>query len=250
MRSLSKIDKESKLVVGLIPARWHSTRFEGKPLALINGVPMIRRVYDQACASEKLDTVVILTDSQKVNDYCAKHEMRCIVVDDDVRSGTDRCAKAIELIDGDIFVNIQGDEPLINPDAIDTLIEKFDKSLGIGNAYVYVNDDYKLHDSNVVKVVTDLNNNAVYYSRFGIPYHKKEETPFKQQLGLYAFNRHVLKMFEELEVGELEKAESVEMLRYIENGFAVRMIEVEDHGLSVDTEEDLKRVEEFLNAVH
>ena len=113
-----------------------------------------------------------------------------------------------------------------------------------------MNDDYKLHDSNVVKVVTDLNNNAVYYSRFGIPYHKKEETPFKQQLGLYAFNRHVLKMFEELEVGELEKAESVEMLRYIENGFAVRMIEVEDHGLSVDTEEDLKRVEEFLNAVH
>ena len=98
--------------------------------------------------------------------------------------------------------------------------------------------------------MTDLNNNAVYYSRFGIPYHKKEETPFKQQLALYAFNRHVLKMFEELEVCELEKAESVEMLRYIENGFAVRMIEVEDHGLSVDTEEDLKRVEEFLNAVH
>ena len=250
MRSLSKIDRESKLVVGLIPARWYSTRFEGKPLALIKGVPMIRRVYDQACASKKLDTVVVLTDSQKVNDYCAKHEMRCIVVDDDVRSGTDRCAKAIELIDGDIFVNIQGDEPLINPDAIDTLVEKFDTSLGIGNAYVYVNDDYKLHDSNVVKVVTDLNNNAVYYSRFGIPYHKKEETPFKQQLGLYAFNRHVLKMFEELEVGELEKAESVEMLRYIENGFAVRMIEVEDHGLSVDTEEDLKRVEEFLNGLH
>ena len=105
MRSLSKIDKESKLVVGLIPARWHSTRFEGKPLALINGVPMIRRVYDQACASKRLDTVVVLTDSQKVNDYCAKHEMRCIVVDDDVRSGTDRCAKAIELIDGDISVS-------------------------------------------------------------------------------------------------------------------------------------------------
>ena len=137
MRSLSKIDKESKLVVGLIPARWHSTRFEGKPLALINGVPMIRRVYDQACASKRLDTVVLLTDSQKVNDYCAKHEMRCIVVDDDVRSGTDRCAKAIELIDGDIFVNIQGDEPLINPDAIDTLVEKFDKSLGIGNCLLY-----------------------------------------------------------------------------------------------------------------
>jgi len=250
MRSLSKIDKESKLVVGLIPARWHSTRFEGKPLALINGVPMIRRVYDQACASKRLDTVVVLTDSQKVNDYCAKHEMRCIVIDDDVRSGTDRCAKAIELIDGDIFVNIQGDEPLINPDAIDTLVEQFDKSIGIGNAYVYVNNDDKLQDKNVVKTITDMNSNAIYYSRLPIPYQQKESTPFKQQLGLYAFNRHMLKLFEELEVGELEKAESVEMLRYIENGFAVNMIEVEDHGLSVDTEDDLKRVEEFLNAVH
>ena len=92
MRSLSKIDKESKLVVGLI--QQGGIRLVSKAnLALINGVPMIRRVYDQACASKRLDTVVVLTDSQKVNDYCAKHEMRCIVVDDDVRSGTDRCAK-------------------------------------------------------------------------------------------------------------------------------------------------------------
>ena len=126
MRSLSKIDKESKLVVGLIPARWHSTRFEGKPLALINGVPMIRRVYDQACASERLDTVVVLTDSQKVNDYCAKHEMRCIVsmmmcvlAQTDVRA---------DRVDRRGYIRKHSsDEPLINPDAIDTLVEKFDK---------------------------------------------------------------------------------------------------------------------------
>ena len=106
MRTLSKPDKRTNLTVGLIPARWHSTRFEGKPLALINGVPMIQRVYDRACCCENIDTVVILTDDDRINDYCAKNEIRCIVVDDDVRSGTDRCAKALELLDGNIFVNI------------------------------------------------------------------------------------------------------------------------------------------------
>ena len=250
MRSLDRPNTTNILTVGLIPARWSSVRFEGKPLAFINGVPMIQRVYDRACSCKQLDTVVILTDEQRIANYCSKNEMRCIVNEDDVRSGTDRCAKALELLDGDIFVNIQGDEPLIDPDAIDSLILSHNRDIGVSNAYVYVNNDNKLQDKNVVKVITDLNSNAIYYSRLAIPYHQKEETPFKQQLGLYVFNRNKLEMFPELIVGENEKAESVEMLRYIENGYAVRMVEVQDEGLSVDTIEDLKRVEKFLNNVH
>ena len=248
MRTLSRPDKTTNLTVGLIPARWSSSRFEGKPLALINGIPMIRRVYDLACQVKQLDTVVVLTDDDRIVDYCSKNEMRCIVVEDDVRSGTDRCAKALELLDGDIFVNIQGDEPLLNPDAVDRLISEHRN--GVSNAYVYVNNDDKLQDKNVVKTITDMNSNAIYYSRLPIPYQQKEQTSFKQQLGLYCFDRHMLEIFPSLLVGDNEKAESVEMLRYIENGYAVNMVEVEDEGLSVDTIEDLKKVEEFLNNVH
>ena len=248
MRTLSRPDRTTNLTVGLIPARWSSSRFEGKPLALINGIPMIRRVYDLACQVKQLDTVVVLTDDDRIVDYCSKNEMRCIVVEDDVRSGTDRCAKALELLDGNIFVNIQGDEPLLNPDAVDRLISEHRN--GVSNAYVYVNNDDKLQDKNVVKTITDMNSNAIYYSRLPIPYQQKEQAPFKQQLGLYCFDRHMLKIFPSLLVGDNEKAESVEMLRYIENGYAVNMVEVEDEGLSVDTIEDLKKVEEFLNNVH
>ena len=248
MRTLSKPDRTTNLTVGLIPARWSSTRFEGKPLALIKGIPMIQRVYDLACQVKQLDTVVVLTDDDRIVDYCSKNEIRCIVVEENVRSGTDRCAKALELLDGDIFVNIQGDEPLLNPDAVDRLISEHRN--GVSNAYVYVNNDDKLLDKNVVKTITDMNSNAIYYSRLPIPYQQKESTSFKQQLGLYCFDRHMLNIFPSLLVGDNEKAESVEMLRYIENGYAVNMVEVEDEGLSVDTIEDLKKVEEFLNNVH
>ena len=98
MRTLAKIDNESNLTVGLIPARWGSTRFEGKPLVDISGIPMIRRVYDRACMAKSLDTVVVLTDNERISSYCSKHEIRCIVIEDDCKTGTDRCAKALKLL--------------------------------------------------------------------------------------------------------------------------------------------------------
>ena len=243
MRSLSRPNRTDNLTVGLIPARWTSSRFDGKPLALIDGVPMIKRTYDQVAKCKQLDTIVVLTDDERINDYCSKNEMRCIMIVEDVRSGTDRCAKALELLDGNVFVNIQGDEPLINPDAIDSLIENH--TGGVSNAYVDIDDYYKLHNKNVVKVAIGtpqlLKTYALHYSRLPISN--------KQQLGLYAFDRSMLEMFPNLPVGENEKSESVEMLRYVENGLKVRMTEVEDEGLSVDTIEDLKRVEEYMKNV-
>ena len=131
MRSIARVDKESNLVVGLIPARYHSTRFEGKPLKEILGLPMIHRVYNQATQSKLLDSVIVLTDDTRISQYCSVNDMRCIVIDEECRTGTDRCAKALDLIDGDIFVNIQGDEPLIDPEAIDTLIHSHSNN-GIG----------------------------------------------------------------------------------------------------------------------
>ena len=248
MRSLSGPDKSSNLTIGFIPARWHSSRFEGKPLAKINGIPMIRRVYDRALMAKNLDSVVVLTDDERINDYCSKREMRCIVIEDECRTGTDRCAKAIELVDGSKFVNIQGDEPLINPEAIDTLIEIHNDDIGVSNAFTKVQGMYKQHDTNIVKVVKNKLSLAQYFSRLPIPFAQKEEMPFNQQMGLYCFSRKMLEIFPRLDVGALEKAESVEMLRFLESGYDVQMVRVEDEGLSVDTMQDLKRVEEFLNA--
>lgn len=244
-KEYTETDRTTK-VVGLIPARYHSTRFEGKPLALIAGIPMIQRVYNQCIQSKSLASVIVLTDSIDIYDFCYSMRMNCLIVDEECLTGTDRCAKGIKDIEGDVFVNIQGDEPLINPEAIDQLVESH--TLGsVSNAYVEL-DFYsdKRHDNNVVKVVTDSYNNALYYSRLSIPYMQKEESVVKQQLGLYAFNREFLEMFPHLPVHELEKSESVEMLRFVENGFKVKMVKVEDEGYSVDTPEDLVIVENIL----
>ena len=203
MRSVARIDYESELVVGLIPARWGSTRFEGKPLVDISGIPMIKRVYDRACMSKELDTVVVLTDDSRISNYCSKHEMRCIVIEDECSTGTDRCSKALSLLDGDIFVNIQGDEPLINPEAIDKMITDFDDETDIVNAYVRVDQEYKLTDPNVVKVVMDKDNHALYYSRLPISRY--------QQLGLYAYKRGMLDVFPHMDRHENEIEENDEI---------------------------------------
>ena len=242
MRALAEVDYESDLVVGLIPARWGSSRFEGKPLVDISGIPMIRRVYDRACMTNYLDTVIVLTDDMRISDYCSKNNMRCIVIEEECRTGTDRCSHALKLMDGRLFVNIQGDEPLINPDAIDKLIEEFDYEIGVANAYTKIDQEYKMSDDNVVKAVIDKNQNALYYSRLPIS--------DNQQMGLYAFDRNMLDIFPLLTVGDCEEKESVEMLRYLENGFDIKMIEVEDEGLSVDTPYDLKLVELKLSGYH
>ena len=242
MRTHAEVDYKSDIVIGLIPARWKSTRFEGKPLVDIAGVPMIRRVYDRASIANHLDQVIVLTDDMRINDYCQLNQMTCIVIEEDCRTGTDRCAHALKLLDGSLFVNIQGDEPLINPSAIDNLIENFDNNIGVANAYTKIDQEYKLNDRNVVKVVFDKAKNALYSSRLPISDY--------QQLGLYAFNGGMLDAFSKFTLGELEIDESIEMLRYLENGFNVKMVEVEDEGLSVDTPNDLKLVELKIKGYH
>ncbi len=260
MRTLSQPTVGLDQVVGLIPARWNSSRFEGKPLELINGVPMIQRVYNQCIQTESLDRVVVLTDDVRINQYCASNEIPCIVVESNCITGTDRCAKAIELLDGDYFVNIQGDEPVIDPFTIDTLVRNFifnDKgryvadafNRHIGNAYVEILDDEKLHDRNVVKVVMDKEEKALFYSRLPIPYPKGDFEQYYQQLGLYIFSRKALQVFSRLPRLSLEKSEEVEMLRFLENGYTIHMTKVKDVGLSVDVPEDIITVEKYLNDI-
>ena len=233
--------------VGLIPARWGSSRFEGKPLAIICGESMIKRTYDRASASKKLDKVYVVTDDNRIEYHCELFNIPVIRVDDDCATGTDRCAIASEQIDADIYVNIQGDEPLIDPEAIDRLCDYFNPTLGVANAYVTIKEPYMVMDNDVVKVVFDSHHCAMYYSRLGIPFPRGEDVRVHQQLGLYAFTKERLQEFSTLPMQTLERAESVEMLRFLEHGYKVLMVHVDDDGLSVDTPKDIKLVEEVIN---
>lgn len=202
---------------------------------MIAGKTMIQRVWDRCKLASTLDELYILTDNDKIEEHCINNGMRVIRVDDDVHTGTDRCEIASKLLLADIFVNIQGDEPLIDPNSIDALVDNFNYEIGVVNAYCDITEDYKIKDENVVKVALDKESNAMYYSRTGISDY--------QQLGLYAFTTDKLSLFANTEVGECEKRERVEMFRFIENGNAVKMVKVDDCGISVDTPNDIKLVE-------
>jgi len=199
--------EQSKInTVGLIPARWGSIRFEGKPLAMINGQTMIQRVYDRATLSKRLDKIYVVTDDNRIETYCNDNDLNVIRIDNVVHTGTDRIALTLDTLHADIYVNIQGDEPLIDPDAIDKVIESY--TLGsVSNAYVKIEQDYKNSDINVVKVAFNKDNYATHFSRLPI-------SPY-QQMGLYAFSRDMLSMFSTLTRGEFEKRENVEMFRYV-----------------------------------
>jgi len=233
--------------VGLIPARWGSSRFEGKPLAIICGESMIKRTYDRASASKRLDQIYVVTDDKRIENHCSLFNIPVMRVDDDCATGTDRCAIASQKIDADIYVNIQGDEPLIDPEAIDRLCDYFKPEIGVANAYVTIDKPYKVMDNDVVKVVFDTNHCAMYYSRHGIPFPRGVGGACHQQLGLYAFTKERLEQFSSLPMQTLEKAESVEMLRFLEHGHKVLMVYVDDDGLSVDTPKDITLVEERIN---
>ena len=239
----------SKKIIGLIPSRWGSVRFPGKPLAKISGKTMIERVYNRAMKAEILDELFVVTDDERIESECKKKSLRCILQKIDCHSGTDRIAQASKKLNADIFVNIQGDEPLIEPDAINSvakcLIEN--DNCFVSNACTKVLEPFKAIDSDVVKVVVDLEENALFYSRSPIPYPKSSNYFFHQQLGLYAFKKNYLQAFLNLPPTPLELVEGVEMLRFLENGHKVRMVKVKDSGFSVDSPKDISYIEQKLN---
>ena len=228
-------------VIGLIPARWESSRFPGKPLAEIDGIAMIQRVYEQCLLSKKLYSVIVVTDNVAIHQYCRDNFMEVVMVDDDVDTGTDRIALAVRNMHGvrysDIFINIQVDEPLINPEAIDKMIDTFDHEIGVSVAYREMTDYSNMNNRNVTKVVINDQGHAMFFSRHPISK--------LQSLGLFAFNASTLKGFYRRKVVE-DTTESIEMRRFLERGQLVKMVEVEDYGLAVDVPEDIKKVEDFL----
>lgn len=238
-------------VIGVIPARFQSVRFEGKPLALLGGRPMIQHVYERALRSSLLTTLVVATDDERIFDAVKDFGGTAVMTSPHHRSGTDRVAEAAAATTADVVVNIQGDEPFISPQVIDRLVEPFRSEPGIEMTTLMrpIENDRDANDPNVVKVVVDRTGFALYFSRSLIPFARNQTAGPRayEHIGLYAYSKSFLNDYSRLEPTPLEQAEGLEQLRLIEHGKRIRVVETADHlGLSVDTPEDLSRAESFL----
>lgn len=243
-------------IIAVIPARYESSRFPGKPLALINNRSMIRTVYENITDSKFLDDIIIATDDARIESECKKHNMQYVMTEPELPSGTDRIYQAVERsgINADIIVNVQGDEPLLKSGLIDDLIEKFIKTdADVGTSIKKIDSYDELFNPSVVKVVIDNNNYALYFSRSTIPFLRDidknnwlEHQVFYKHIGIYAYRYDALKKFVSLEQSTLEKTEKLEQLRLMQNGLKYFCCLTEDKLIGVDHPEDIAEVEKIL----
>ena len=241
-------------VIGIIPSRYASTRFPSKPLAMIKGKTMIQRVWEQAWKS-KLDAVVVATDDMRIADEVLKFGGQYVLTDPNHRSGTDRCREALYMVEGqyDAVVNIQGDEPFIDPAQINQVIELIGRDdTQLASLAKRIEDEDELFSPNVVKVVMDKQGNALYFSRNPIPFMRNldrdkwlQKGEFYKHIGLYAYKTETLCQIAEMQSTALEMAESLEQLRWLENGLRIRMGITQLESLSIDTQEDYEKAMQF-----
>lgn len=241
-------------VIGIIPARWSSSRFPGKPLVKIGDKTMIQRVYEQS--KKAIDVVLVATDDQRIVDEVKRFNGQVVMTGDFHKSGTDRCAEAIKLFEDqtgfkfDIIVNIQGDEPFIQPEQILQVVNCFkEEDTQIATLIKKISNNKDLNNPNNPKVVLNKNNEAIYFSRSTIPYIVNSDISewllkfnFFEHLGLYAYKKEVLEKITRLEPSLLEIAESLEQNRWIEHGYKIKVAETGFENISIDTEEDLKAI--------
>ena len=242
-------------IIGIIPARMESSRFPGKPLARILGIPMIGHVYKRATMSKILDEVYVATCNHEIIDYVQSINGKAILTANTHERASDRTAEALEYIEKkeikyDIVVMLQGDEPMIHPDMIESAVKPLvdDIDISVSNLISKINTEKEWHDPNEVKVVKDLFNNAVYFSREPIPSNKKFNESFKiyRQVCIIPFKRNALIEYTKLPPTPLEIIESVDMNRLIEHGKKIKLVETAYNSLAVDTAQDLKNVESMM----
>ncbi len=240
-------------VVVVIPSRYASTRLPGKPLVNLAGKPMVQRVYEQAKLAQTVHRVLVATDDQRIVDAVQSFGGEARMTRADHRTGTERIAEVAAHESGDVFVNVQGDEPLIDPVAIDTAVAALleDPPAQISTIATSIRHVPDIMDPNIVKTVLDFDSNALYFSRAPVPWvrdtQQKVHVKYWKHLGLYVFQRDALLEYPTLPQGELEKIEQLEQLRWLENGWKIRVAEVEHDAVSVDVPEDVTRVEKLLH---
>lgn len=246
---------EPSSVVAIIPARFHSNRFEGKPLALIHGRPMIQHVYERAAAVPLLSRVAVATDDERIAACVRGFGGEVVMTRSDHASGTDRLAEAAVLMniaEQDVVVNIQGDQPLFPAEVVTQVASPLleDPALPMATLIYKIVRPEEITDPNHVKTVFDCNGRALYFSRSAIPFQRNPEEPvaptYYKHLGFYAYRKGFLLTFVSLPEGEWERFEKLEQLRALEYGYAIKVVLTEHDSIEVDTPRDLARVEEIM----
>jgi 3-deoxy-manno-octulosonate cytidylyltransferase (CMP-KDO synthetase) len=237
-------------VVGIIPARWGSTRLEGKALAMIAGKPMIQHVYERARLAPSLAQVIVATDDERIFQAVADFGGEARLTRSDHPSGTDRVAEVAESLEADLIVNVQGDEPLIQAASIEAAVAPLlaDPAISMGTLRVRICEPAELNDPAVTKVVVDKEGFALYFSRAPIPYLRDQDfsPTFYRHIGLYVYRRQCLLELAKLPPTELELAEKLEQLRALEYGYRIMVSEVEEFCMGVDTPQQLEQVRRIL----
>ncbi len=248
---MNKCDQKKNKIIGVIPARWSSSRFPGKILAPVLGRPLICRVLDAVLKARELDAVYVAADDARIREVVEEMGVSCILTPPELPSGTDRIARAVEQVEGDIVVNIQGDEPLMDPGLIDRLTRVFTsgEKWDMATAVTAFDDSDDVSNPSVVKAVFSASGRALYFSRAPIPYQRdKDENHIRywRHIGVYAYTRSFLRAFVQAPPCEAEKAEKLEQLRALHIGCRMKVIQTEYAGLGVDEPGDIAKVEQLL----
>jgi 3-deoxy-manno-octulosonate cytidylyltransferase (CMP-KDO synthetase) len=237
--------------IGIIPARYHSTRFEGKVLKDLLGKSVIQHVWDNAKRASTLEDLIVATDDERIKSEVLRFGGKAVLTAKEHRSGTDRLREVVNPLDVKVVVNVQADEPLLHPSMIDDIVRSLleDKGINMATLKRLITEPEELTDPNVVKVVTDRNDHALYFSRSLIPYPRgKKDTQFYKHIGLYAVTKDFLFTFTNLPLSNLEEIEGLEQLRALENGYRIKVVETQFETIGIDTPEDLERARQALKS--
>lgn len=238
--------------IAVIPARYAASRFPGKLMSQLGNRSVILATYQNTLATGIFDEVFVVTDSELILEEILSHGGNAIMSINPHETGSDRIAEAIEELECDVVVNVQGDEPFVNREALAKLVRVFeedpDKEISLATLAQEIEDLEEIHDPNSVKVIWDLNHFALYFSRSPIPYPRDTEfrAQYHRHIGVYAFRRDALLKFAQLPTMQCERAEKLEQLRYLEHGMKIKIIETDYMGIEIDTPEDLVRANEYL----
>lgn len=237
-------------IVAVIPARYGSTRFRGKPLALISGKPMIQWVYENTVSCSMISRVIVATDERNIAKVVESFGGEVCMTSSAHTTGTDRVAEAAKDLDAQIIINIQGDEPLLPSEGIEETVAPLlnDKTIPMGTLKTKILNREDIYNPNIVKIITDHRGFALYFSRSPIPYEKLANlgTIFFRHIGLYVYRRDFLLRFARLPQSALEKAEGLEQLRALEHGYSIKVVETDYHPVGVDVPDDISRVEKLM----
>ena len=241
-------------VLCIIPARYRSSRFPGKPLVKINGIPMIKRTYMQAAKSPILSNLVVATEDKRVFDYCKSEGMKVVVTSDDCLTGTDRLSevfKMSEYKDYDFYINVQGDEPIVDPIVIEQIVNKYrqygDKYIAY-NLYKFIDDKDEISSDTIIKVIVNENDELMYMSRLPVPYSNGDlPSVHKMQVPVYGYTSKALEIFSMHQKTINEQFEDIELLRFIDLGYKIKLTETNATSIAVDIPSDVLKVEKHLN---